>query len=459
VLAILFLAVSIDALEIRGKVMDLGMNDVVWASQDFAGFAGDESLVLKLTDVDAGLSTASLSNWNGVVYTTNVQQVEALRDAKEGDTYGKLTVASIDSMTGKIILDNRNSYIALSKNKRIELTPGFGIRTADQADISADNPLRFYIYKEVMEPGTYELKGALASSANGSFTWSPQNFAGFYYDIDRNIGTETLTLSPTTTGKNVMISDEEGARGMIYRTIGQTKYFKFKPWGGYQIIGFLGQPYFAAYNNDVTPNMQASGEAVPFIADKSKNDNLMTNEQLSRILIDNDSIVLVKKGESLKLKDGYELLLKGVNSQGQVFLQLLKDGHVIDESILGPSIDNAMMADKTYYYRKDLGDMRDVVIIAVHFRSTYRDEEQALAKVDGVWQISDTPSPIEIDQQFGKMSIRNIDPTAFVVTMDNKDNQISLSRNMDVELMPSIYLHTDNNEPLNYYIYKKETIT
>ncbi len=54
------------------------------------------------------------------------------------------------------------------------------------------------------------------------------------------------------------------------------------------------------------------------------------------------------------------------------------------------------MADKTYNYRKDLGDTRDVVIIAVHFRSTYKDEEQALASVDGIWQISDTPSPINI---------------------------------------------------------------
>ena len=459
-LAILFLAASVDALEIRGRVMNLSMNEVVWNPQDFSGFVDDESLVLSLTGVDAMYSTASLSDWEryGVVYTTNVQQVEALHDAKEGDTYGKLTVASIDSMTGKIVLDNRNNYIALSKNKRIELTPGLGIRTADQ-DVTADNPLRFYVYKEVTEPGTYELRGAVASSVNGSFTWSPQDFAGFYYDVDKNIGTETLNFIPTIKGKNVMISDKEGARGLIYSTTSQTKYFNFKPWGSYQIIGFVGQPYFAAYNNEVTPNMAASGETVPFIADRSKNDNLMTNEQLSKILIDNDSIMLVKKGESIKLKEGYELLLKGVSSGGQVYLQLLKDGQVTDESILGPSIDNAVMADKTYYYRKDLGDTRDIVIIAVHFRSTYKDEEQALVRVDGIWQISDTPSSIKLDQQYGKMSIRNIDPTSLRIIMDNKDNPVSLSRNMDVELMPSIYLRTDDNEPLNYYILKTETIS
>jgi len=461
-LALLFLVTSVDALEIRGRVADLSMDEVVWTPQDFAGFyydidkdVGSEALALRLSDVLGGVVASLRDSPPGIVYEANIQQVEALRDAEEGATYGKLTVSSIDSTTGKIVLDNRDNQIILSKNKRIELIPGLGIKTADQ-DATADNPLRFYIYKEVTEPGTYELRGAVASSVNGSFTWSPQNFAGFYYDLNKNIGTETLTLSPTTNGKNVAIGDKTG---LDYNTTAQNKNFKFKPWGSYKIIGFLGEPYFAAYSNEVTPNMEAYGETVPFIADRSKNDNLMTNEQLSKILIDNDSVMLVKKGESIKLKEGYELVLKGVSSGGQVYLQLLKNGQVTDESILGPSIDNAMMADKTYYYRHDLGNTKDTVLIAVHFRSTYKDEEQALAAVDGIWQISDTPSPIKIDQQYGKMSIRTVDPTAFKITMDNKDNQISLSRNMEVELMPSIYLRTDDNEPLNYYIYKTETVT
>ena len=30
-----------------------------------------------------------------------------------------------------------------------------------------------------------------------SFTWNPQNFAGFYYDIKNDIGTETLSTTLT----------------------------------------------------------------------------------------------------------------------------------------------------------------------------------------------------------------------------------------------------------------------
>jgi hypothetical protein len=42
-----------------------------------------------------------------------------------------------------------------------------------------------------------EVRGQVAT---GDFVWTPQNFAGFYYDIDDNIGTETLTTTITGWG-------------------------------------------------------------------------------------------------------------------------------------------------------------------------------------------------------------------------------------------------------------------
>ena len=202
-----------------------------------------------------------------------------------------------------------------------------------------------------------------------------------------------------------------------------------------------------------------AGEKVAYLYDASKNRNLMTHDQISKILIDDDTTKLVKK--SIKLREGYELVLKGVNSDGQVYLQLLKNGQVIDESFISPPIYSAGivdMADKTYCYRKDLGDTSNIILIAVHFRSVYKDAEQPMAMVDGIWQISDTPTQLKINQQYGKMSIKNIDATAMTITMDNKDNPINLTRKFDVEIMPSIHLRTADNETLRYYIYKTEKI-
>ena len=53
-----------------------------------------------------------------------------------------------------------------------------------------------------------EIRGAVAGVVNGqsnlvdnSFTWGPQNFAGFYFDLDKDLSTESLQLS--LSNKNV----------------------------------------------------------------------------------------------------------------------------------------------------------------------------------------------------------------------------------------------------------------
>jgi hypothetical protein len=60
------------------------------------------------------------------------------------------------------------------------------------------------------------------------------------------------------------------------------------------------------------------------------------------------------------------------------------------------------------------------------------------------------------------MSVRNVDPTSMTITMDNKDNQIMLSKNKDIPLMGKIHIKTADQDgtdaaPLRYYIYSEET--
>jgi S-layer protein (TIGR01567 family) len=230
----------------------------------------------------------------------------------------------------------------------------------------------------------------------------------------------------------------------------------------YDAIGFLGDKYFAAYAPTVTFYVTLAGASVAYLYDVSFNRNLMTNGQLSKILIDDASTKLLKKDQSLKLQEGYELVLKGVNSKGQLYLQLLKNGQDVDESFIAPPIYSSQavgMADETYCYRKNLGDTQNIVQIAVHFQKVYDDETQPMALVDGIWQISDTPTTLYYDQQFSKLSIRIIDPSAMTITMDNKGNPINLTRKTDVEILPSIHLRTADNETLRFYIYKTEKIT
>lgn len=470
-LTLLVIMAPIHALDIRGSVFNLGIPEVAWTPQNFAGLyydldhnLGDESLTFRLSEVNPAEAILSgdpdATGSCGIVYKTNTRQVPTLSNAKIGTTNGKLRVEDINSTTGIITLDNKNNKITLFKNKTVELMPEIWIKTANQDTISADAPLRYCIYREITKPGTYELRGTVADPSINEFTYTNATFSGFFYDIDKNIGTEQITFrlsNVSTVGATLSgQADANNNRGITYVTQAQPKNFKFRPWGRYYAIGFLGEGYFAAYDNIVTQVMTDAGEIVAFIFDNSKNRNLMTWEQISKVLIDDDTVKLVKK--SMKLKEGYELVLKGVNSEGQVYLQLLKNGQMVDESFISPSIYNAGMADKTYYYRKNLGDTNNIVLIAVHFRSVYKDAEQPMGIVDAIWQISDTPTLLN-DQRYGKMSIRSVNPTDLSLSMDNKDNPIDLTRKFDVEIMPSIHIRTADNETLRYYIYKTETIT
>jgi predicted P-loop ATPase/GTPase len=116
------------------------------------------------------------------------------------------------------------------------------------------------------------------------------------------------------------------------------------------------------------------------------------------------------------------------------------------------------MKDKTYYYKKDIGDSKDVVIVAAHFKNAFRGADQNLATVDGLWQLSDTPKDVSENTEYDKMTIQTV--TADSISMDIEDNDITLSKNKDITLMPGVSIKTadSDDDALRYYIYKEATI-
>jgi len=163
----------------------------------------------------------------------------------------------------------------------------------------------------------------------------------------------------------------------------------------------------------------------------------------------------------LKLKEDYELALKYVNGT-KACLELKKDGQSIDTKIIQPAIVGASLSDKTYYYRRDLGSNADIVTIAVHFKDCAHGPDMDSATIDGIFQISETTTAIASDQKYGKMSIKDVNPTDLSITLDNKDNEITLCKDSDIPLMGRIHIrtadqsNTEGTNPLRYYIYSRE---
>ena len=289
-----------------------------------------------------------------------------------------------------------------------------------------------------------EIRGQVAT---GCFTWNPQNFAGFYYDIKDDIGTESLTTNVTDGNK----LSGNSPYGVAYQTAAQRKDFKFEDWGYYNIMGFLAKKYFAGYVQD--GNLSSENQ---ILYDQSTDENSLSDEQLEEVLVDDDTEVTVTSDTPLNLKQGYQLAIKSIDVNGnKVYLELFKDGMAVGSKAIFSSKDGATLADKTYYYRPaNVGAQIKLVTIAVHFKNAFRGAEQNLATVDGEWQISDTPVEVKTDTDYGKMRIATVDSTNGIITMDNKDNQITLLRDKSIELTNGISIKASDNATLRYYIYQ-----
>ncbi len=374
---------------------------------------------------------------------------DVITDVEEDTEYDKMTIQSVNADTKTITMDNEDNKITLNKNKDQLLMENIRIKTADQDAISAEEPLRFYLYKEITEPGTYEVRGTVNNVTDGTVEWNVSSFAGFYFDIDDNLGTEKITM--TITGDAL-----EEPEGVIYETTAQENDFDYEEWGKYWTIGFLADEYFAAYVED--------GEEA-YLAEDSTDTNLMVDEQLSKVLIDDDEEMTFTTGTPLELEEDYELAIQAIDLDGnKVYVQLMKNGEVVDSAVVEPSKDGATIKDKTYTYKKWLGDTEKIVVIAVHFKNAFRGADQDLATVDGIWQISDTVTNVEEDTEYDKMTIQSVNADTKKITMNNEDNKITLNKNKDQVLMENVRIKTADQdtisaeEPLRFYIYKEATI-
>ncbi len=395
----------------------------------------------KLVTVAAHFKNAFRGADQNLATVDGLWQVSDVPTEVKADTqYDKMTIRTVDATNGVITMDNKDNAITLSKNKDSALMAGVKIKTAD------NDTLRFYIYKTITEPGEYQIRGKVATEGA---TWDPQNFAGFYYDIKKDIGKEQITTVLTEGNK----LSGDAPYGVTYTTTAQAKDYEFEDWGSYNVIGFQAEKYFAGYiaNEDAAKNI---------FFKESTDENSLSSEQLEKILVDDDTEKTVTSGTPLKLEEGYELSIKSIDIDGnKVYIELSKDGSVVDSKVISPSKDGATMADKTYYYKNPaVGDQKKLVTVAAHFKNAFRGADQNLATVDGLWQVSDVPTEVKADTQYDKMTIRTVDATNGVITMDNKDNAITLSKNKDSALMAGVNIKTADNDTLRYYIYKAVTI-
>jgi len=382
---------------------------------------------------------------------------------REGDEWGEMTVSDLDPDEMTITMTNEDRKISFTRGRAKLLMGDIGIKTADQDDVDnsvnattelPENPLRFCIYRVVEDPGAYEVRGRVGEVVDGStWTWNAKSFASFYYDMDEGLGDESLILKVTADQL------EENA-GAVYAARAQRKGLEFEEWGAFWTIAFQGEPLFAGY---------ASG----LLSDESENPNMLVEEQLTKVLINDDRRETFDTDSPLGLDDGYKLALKSVDESGEkVSLALFKDGVLMDSQVIEPSRRGADLRDQTYIYSRRVGGADDVVVVAVHFRSAFATGDDGFAEVDGIWQISDEVVSVEEGDEYGDMTVQEVDPGDMTITMTN-EKEIPLKPDDDLPLLEDIRIRTADQEvvnnsinattglldnPLRFYVYRQVVI-
>ncbi|WP_318531600.1 S-layer protein domain-containing protein, partial [Methanohalophilus profundi] len=265
-----------------------------------------------------------------------------------------------------------------------------------------------------------------------NFTWDAQNFAGFWYDIDEDDSSETLIINQSTG----VIAEEEDLVYEAAAVTGQEPEFAFTANAStsalydYSKVGLFAEEYFAV-----------DGEV----------------DTLSKILMDDDTSYTVRTGESLELANGYAITPQQIDVDGnKVWLELTKDGEFVDDKIVNTAGD-ATTANKTWFYEQDVGDYEDIATIMVHIDEVFQGQVDSLCVIEGVFQVSEDPLVLEVDDEFGELIVTSVDgPIVMKNTeeLDIPDDEV-LDITDELKVLGNDggtlwYLFTEKTEPGTY---------
>lgn len=399
-------------LEKDGNVVDDGF---IASGQDYVyetklGEAEDVPIII------AHFGTVFSGTETSAAFVEGVFQIsDNYVELENGDTFGAMEVKSISS--NEIRMENEDN-IGLDEGETIDLMGKIKLQVADEGK------LRFAPVLDISESGVYELRGTVYDEdkdGNSTPVWNPFNFEGFYYNIDEGIGTEELKVEELK-GKTIP-SDK-----LVYESKPQSVPFEYSNWGNFMVVGFMADKYFAGYEDG------AVNGAIDGVS-------LLSDNILAKVLTDTDDKESMYSGSALVLENGYSLNIMEVDVNGDtVWVQLEKDGEVVDDAFVASNQD--------YVYEADIGEAENIPLIIVHFGTVFAGSETSAVFTQGIFQISDEYTEIENGESFGEMEVSSVSESG--IKMKNNDD-IGLDEGETVEIMGNISFKTADDGVLRFY--------
>jgi S-layer protein (TIGR01567 family) len=191
--------------------------------------------------------------------------------------------------------------------------------------------------------------------SNGNGIWLADDFGWFYYNLDEDLGGEELKID--MQGRTA----EKGH--IIYSSKTWMQQFKYEPWGCFYEVAFWGNAYLAGY-----PKSSFTKEL-----------SSMERGELRSVLMNDDTPQTIKYNKTLILQQGYVLVPQKISKKNcTVDFLLLKNGVPVYASMVS--------IGESFVYK-----VNDTPVILIHLADVIQRGIEELAKVDGIFQISDDP--------------------------------------------------------------------
>ncbi len=274
--------------------------------------------------------------------------------------------------------------------------------------------------------------------AVGPYTWDAYNFAGFFYDLDENIGKEKLQiLQPILTANQRTIDINR----LVYYTGADQKRLKVvteasgNNAGAANISGLccIGPGQAFEDGNYYTAGWQGD----KYVALNGKVD------KLGMLAIEQGASSADKKtltvGETWEIGDGWKLTAQSINAKAtprQAWLVLSKDGNKKDEKVISTGTIDARPI-YTYIEKSFCGET-DVPVFITYLDSVFSGATSDMLQLRYTWLIASTCTEIKSDSGYGVFKVANIDTAGRMLELRNTGTPVTLSRDSTVDLMGNL---------------------
>ncbi len=376
-------------------------------------------------------------------------------EIRSDETYGIFTDAEV--IADRILqLRNSNTQVVLSRGSWTDLMGTLRLRVAD------NDSLMFMPVAVHRQPGTGEIRGAVWNEypiegfggIGRGGVWNASNFAGLFYDIDNDLGTEELNVLQTDLNNYQRTIYQNN---LAYNTTAQPKMLNLVKYA----FGGNVSAAAAAGLNMTAPGQAFEGgryQILGWQGEKHVAVNGMV-ETLSELIIEQGPYVTEKKtmipNETWNVGGGWSLTLDFANARAsprQVGITLWKNGEFMDSRVLT----SGYGANSVYSYGD--GDTNSPLFVA-YVDAVFAGAFSDMAQFRYTWAVSPEVTSINSGDRFGVFNVTEVNTTSRRIGLRNVDTAVTLSQYYGtVDLMGDLKFRVANDySVLRFYPFRRVT--